>query len=590
MKNPPHYPLAIDKVALRRRRRRRGRRRQLERRGARRARRGRRRLRAAARGRRPRRRAAATGSLVHDDLGTNTVLHLGADIREPDGRRRRVRRGRAHGEASATSSSASSRWRWSRGPCAAVPAAVRRRHHALLGHPDPAHPQDHGRRSPSASPSTSCGSSRRRSAAASARSSTSTPRSCSASRSPASYGVPVRWIEERTENAQATIQGRGQIQDIELAADADGKLTAVRVHLVADMGAYLQLVTPGIPLLGAFLYAGVYDLPAAYSFSVHGRVHDDDAHRRLPRRRPARGDLRHRAGDGRAGRARSGIDPVELRRRNFIPADAVPVHRDDRARVRPRRPPRRARPRRSSWPTTTAAGRAGRRRAARRHQAPRDRHLVVLRDVRPGAVAACSASLNYARRRLGGGDRAGAADQQGPGGHRHHAARPGPRDVVVDDRRRPARRRARRRRGAALRHRDHARSASTPTARGRSPSAASPSTWPCDKVIDKARTIAAHQLEAAEDDLEFVGGTFSVKGSPDTAMPLAAIAFEAFTAHNLPDGIEPNLEAQRHLRPAQLLVAVRHAHLRGRGRRGDRRGRGAASTSPSTTAATRSTR
>jgi hypothetical protein len=66
----------------------------------------------------------------------------------------------------------------------------------------------------------------------------------------------------------------------------------------------------------------------------------------------------------------------------------------------------------------------------------------------------------------------------------------------------------------------------------------------CDKVIDKAKKIAAHQLEANEDDLEFAGGTFTVKGSPDKAMPLAAIAFEAFTAHDLPDGLEPNLEAQ----------------------------------------------
>jgi carbon-monoxide dehydrogenase large subunit len=65
----------------------------------------------------------------------------------------------------------------------------------------------------------------------------------------------------------------------------------------------------------------------------------------------------------------------------------------------------------------------------------------------------------------------------------------------------------------------------------------------CDKVIDKATKIAAHQLEANEDDLEFVGGAFTVKGSPDRSMPLAAIAFEAFTAHNLPDGLEPNLEA-----------------------------------------------
>ena len=64
------------------------------------------------------------------------------------------------------------------------------------------------------------------------------------------HGVPVRWNESRSENTQATIQGRGQIQHIELAADADGKLTALRVRLLGDMGAYLQLVTPGIPLLG----------------------------------------------------------------------------------------------------------------------------------------------------------------------------------------------------------------------------------------------------------------------------------------------------------------------------------------------------
>ena len=51
------------------------------------------------------------------------------------------------------------------------------------------------------------------------------------------HGVPVRWTETRSENALATIQGRGQIQDIELAADADGKLTALRVRLLGDMGA-----------------------------------------------------------------------------------------------------------------------------------------------------------------------------------------------------------------------------------------------------------------------------------------------------------------------------------------------------------------
>lgn len=66
----------------------------------------------------------------------------------------------------------------------------------------------------------------------------------------------------------------------------------------------------------------------------------------------------------------------------------------------------------------------------------------------------------------------------------------------------------------------------------------------CDKVIEKAKQIAAHQMEANVDDLEFVGGEFRVAGTPSKSMPLAAIAFAAFTAHDLPDGLEPNLEAQ----------------------------------------------
>ena len=73
-------------------------------------------------------------------------------------------------------------------------------------------------------------------------------------------------------------------------------------ELLADMGAYLQLVTPGIPLLGAFLYAGVYDLPAAYSFACTGvftTMTPTDAYRGAGR--PG-GHLRHRAGHGRAGR------------------------------------------------------------------------------------------------------------------------------------------------------------------------------------------------------------------------------------------------------------------------------------------------
>jgi carbon-monoxide dehydrogenase large subunit len=63
-----------------------------------------------------------------------------------------------------------------------------------------------------------------------------------------------------------------------------------------------------------------------------------------------------------------------------------------------------------------------------------------------------------------------------------------------------------------------------------------------EKIIAKARTIVAHQLEVSEDDLELANGTFSVKGSPDRTMTIQAAAFAAHSAHNLPDGMEPGLE------------------------------------------------
>ncbi len=63
-----------------------------------------------------------------------------------------------------------------------------------------------------------------------------------------------------------------------------------------------------------------------------------------------------------------------------------------------------------------------------------------------------------------------------------------------------------------------------------------------EKVIAKARTIAAHQLEVSDDDLEYERGTFTVRGT-DRTMTVAGAAFGAWTAHNLPDGMEPTLEA-----------------------------------------------
>jgi carbon-monoxide dehydrogenase large subunit len=65
-----------------------------------------------------------------------------------------------------------------------------------------------------------------------------------------------------------------------------------------------------------------------------------------------------------------------------------------------------------------------------------------------------------------------------------------------------------------------------------------------DEALTKARRIAAHQLECAEDDLELAEGSLRVRGTPTKAMTLQEVAFAAFTAHDLPDGLEPNLSGQ----------------------------------------------
>ena len=136
------------------------------------------------------------------------------------------------------------------------------------------------------------------------------------------HGVPVRWTESRTEAGGATIQGRGQIQTMELAADAEGRLKAVRATLVADMGAYLQLITPGVPLLGAFLYHGLYDVPL-YSFTCTGvftNLTPTDAYRGAGR--PEATYAIERAMDALAEAV--GVGPDEIRSRNYVPADKFP--------------------------------------------------------------------------------------------------------------------------------------------------------------------------------------------------------------------------------------------------------------------------
>ena len=82
-------------------------------------------------------------------------------------------------------------------------------------------------------------------------------------------GRPVKWIEERIENYVATTHGRGVTHDCTLAGTEEGKILGVKFVEIADMGAYYQLLTPGIPELGGWVYMGPYT-PEAYHFEFRG--------------------------------------------------------------------------------------------------------------------------------------------------------------------------------------------------------------------------------------------------------------------------------------------------------------------------------
>ena len=351
--------------------------------------------------------------------------------------------------------------------------------------------------------------------------------------------VPVRWTEGRSENAHATIQGRGQIQDIELAADADGKISAVRVHLLCDMGAYLQLVTPGVPLLGAFLYHGLYDIPA-YAFtctSVFTNKTPTDAYRGAGR--PEATYAIERAMDALARKV--GVGPDEIRRRNFIATDKFPyssapglvfdsgdyapnlaralelVRWDDRKAEQAKR--------RADGDTVELGlglstyvemcGLAPSRVLASLSYGAGGWEAATVRMLPTGTVQVVTGATPHGQGHettwsMLVADKLGVSPDDVEVLHSDTAISPtgmdtyGSRSLAVG--------------GTAI-------------------------VLASDQVVAKARAIAAHQLEVSEDDLEFTDGTFAVKGSPDKEVAIQALAFAAFTAHDLPDGMEPNLNA-----------------------------------------------
>ena len=361
-------------------------------------------------------------------------------------------------------------------------------------------------------------------------------------------GRPVKWTESRTENYQATIHGRDLIQDIEVAADRDGTVRGLRVDLKADMGAYLQLLTPSIPLLGRYMYPGIYKFDA-HEFTCTGVFTNKtptDAYRGAGR--PEATFAIERIMDDLA--AELSMDPIELRRRNWIAHEEFPYETvagltydsgnyeaaTDRALdmlgyddLRREQQERRDRgdPVQLGIGTSTytemcglapsrwlagAGYAAGGWEAATVRVTPLGKAEVVTGTSPHGQghvttfsqIAADALGLPYEDVRVIHGDTALV-----PWGLDTY----GSRSLVVG--------------GLAIQ-------------------------GAAERLVAKAKKIAAHLLEAAEGDLEFVNGSFQVRGSPEAAKSIQEVAFAAFGAHSLPEGVEPNLTAEYVLDPDEF--------------------------------------
>ncbi len=137
-------------------------------------------------------------------------------------------------------------------------------------------------------------------------------------------GKPVKWIEKRRENIQSTIHGRGQVGYVEIGCKQDGTITGLKYDVFADLGAYHQLLTPAIPTLTGLMLSGSYKIPAI-QINVTGcftNKMSTDAYRGAGR--PEATYVVERAMDLVA--AELGIDPAEVRRKNFPGADEFPFH------------------------------------------------------------------------------------------------------------------------------------------------------------------------------------------------------------------------------------------------------------------------
>ncbi|HYV29927.1 MAG TPA: xanthine dehydrogenase family protein molybdopterin-binding subunit, partial [Candidatus Binatia bacterium] len=135
-------------------------------------------------------------------------------------------------------------------------------------------------------------------------------------------GAPVKWIESRRENAAATIHGRDQIGQYEVAVKKDGTVLAIKARSIADIGAYNQLLTPAVPTLTGSMLSGCYKLQAVRMdlLGVYTNKMSTDAYRGAGR--PEATYTIERLMDLIARDL--GLDPVKIRQKNFPKPNEFP--------------------------------------------------------------------------------------------------------------------------------------------------------------------------------------------------------------------------------------------------------------------------
>jgi aerobic carbon-monoxide dehydrogenase large subunit len=348
---------------------------------------------------------------------------------------------------------------------------------------------------------------------------------------------PVKWTAERVESFMSDAHGRDHVTHVELGLDKDNKFVALKVSTLANMGAYLSTFATCIPTyLYATLLAGTYTTPVIYAEvkAVFTNTVPVDAYRGAGR--PEATFLLERIVDLAADEL--GVDPAELRRKNFIPTDAFPYQTPVALQYDSG----------DYFSTldlaTTAADYAGF--EARRAEALKRRKLRGIGIAT--YIEACGIAPSAVVGSLGA--RAGlfeaAAVRVHPtgsvtiltGSHSHGQGHETTFAQLVAD-------------GLGIPMElieiVHGDSAKIPYGMGTygSRSLAVGGTAiikAMDKIIAKGKKIAAHLLEAAEADIEFKDGQFSVAGT-DRSKSIGEIALTAYVPHNFPhEELEPGLD------------------------------------------------